>query len=195
MWECHWDKEVEKKNIGPHIKRRLPNPIPLDPQEAFYGRRTNASCLLYECGEGERIKYVDFTSLYPSINKYGSYPLGHPRVITSNFKDVSDYYGLIRCKVLPPRNPFHPVLPVKVNGSSCFPCARSVQKPTNKRSATMEMRKGCYEAPGFLWNYKRPSRRGRSSRKSNLSGTFLRSPSITGKVHAPSWMLVCLQDT
>lgn len=132
MWECHWDKEVEKKNIGPHIKRRLPNPIPLDPREAFYGRRTNAGCLLYECGEGERIKYVDFTSLYPSINKYGSYPLGHPRVITSNFKDVSDYYGLIRCKVLPPRNPFHPVLPVKVNGKLMFPlcqiCAETNQQ-------------------------------------------------------------------
>lgn len=87
--------------------------------------------MLYECQEGERIKYVDFTSLYPSINKYGSYPLGHPRVITDNFKDVSEYHGLIRCKVLPPQNLFHPVLPLKVNGKLMFPlcltCAETNQ--------------------------------------------------------------------
>lgn len=123
MWECDWN--VEEQTIPRHIIQTLPNSIPLDPREAFYGGRTNASCLLYECQQGEQIKYVDFTSLYPSVNKYGSYPLGHPKVITENFKDVSEYYGFIRCKVLPPQNLFHPVLPIKVNGKLMFPLCRT----------------------------------------------------------------------
>eukprot|EP00057_Strongylocentrotus_purpuratus_P035473 XP_799265.2 PREDICTED: uncharacterized protein LOC594742 [Strongylocentrotus purpuratus] len=130
MWECDWKKE--ENSIPQHIKQSLPNPIPLNPREAFYGGRTNASCLLYECKAGEKIKYVDFTSLYPSINKYGSYPVGHPQIITQNFKDLSDYYGLVRCKVLPPQDLLHPVLPCKVNGKLLFPlcytCAKNVQQ-------------------------------------------------------------------
>ncbi|XP_071507356.1 uncharacterized protein [Diadema antillarum] len=132
MWECEWAK-VEG-SIPQRIKQTFPNPTPLNPRDAFYGGRTNASCLFYECQMGEKIKYVDFTSLYPSINKYGSYPLGHPQIITHNFKDVSQYYGLVRCKVLPPQDLLHPVLPCKVNGKLLFPlcyaCAeRAEQMP------------------------------------------------------------------
>lgn len=38
----------------------------LDPREAFFGGRTNAITLYYE----GTAKYVDFTSLYPWVNKY-----------------------------------------------------------------------------------------------------------------------------
>ncbi|XP_071477968.1 uncharacterized protein [Diadema antillarum] len=128
MWSCEW-KEIQKglpaqftqniHTLNPH------DVVTLNPREAFYGGRTNANCLYYECGEGERIRYVDFTSLYPSINKYGSYPLGHPEVITSHFQDVSAYYGLVRCKVLPPKSLLHPVLPIKINGKLMFPLCRT----------------------------------------------------------------------
>ena len=129
MWEHEW--AAIKQTLSPEDFEATPI-VNLDPREAFYGGRTNATCLFYECGEGERIKYVDFTSLYPFVNKYGSYPIGHPVVITENFADdISDYYGLIKCKVLPPQNLLHPVLPLKVNGKLTFPlccaCVESMQ--------------------------------------------------------------------
>ena len=61
----------------------------LNPRDAFYGGRTNATCLFYETRGEEKIRYVDFCSLYPYTNKYCAYPVGHPLVITENFGDIS----------------------------------------------------------------------------------------------------------
>ena len=91
MWECEW-KRSESTLSSSDFKFANPHPEPLNPNEAFYGGRKNANCLYYECKEGEKIRYVDFTSLYPSINKYGSYPMSHPEVIKSHFQDISAYY-------------------------------------------------------------------------------------------------------
>lgn len=38
----------------------------LDPRDSFFGGRTNAVNLMYE----GTAKYIDFTSLYPWVNKY-----------------------------------------------------------------------------------------------------------------------------
>ena len=40
---------------------------PLNPRDAFYGGRTNATKLLYNFKENERGRYVDFCSLYPTV--------------------------------------------------------------------------------------------------------------------------------
>ncbi|XP_041361917.1 uncharacterized protein LOC121377886 [Gigantopelta aegis] len=53
----------------------------LKPRDAFFGGRTNACKLHYTIKEGEHIKYVDFTSLYPYVNKYARYPVGHPKIL------------------------------------------------------------------------------------------------------------------
>ena len=46
--------------------------------------------------------YIDFTSLYPSVQKFEKYPIGHPIKITDNFNtDISQYFGVIKCKILP----------------------------------------------------------------------------------------------
>ena len=80
---------------------------PLDPREAFFGGRTNATFLKKTCGEGERIDYLDICSLYPYVNKYKAYPIGHPDIITENFKDITatsrPYNGIVKCRVLPPK--------------------------------------------------------------------------------------------
>jgi hypothetical protein len=57
--------------------------------------------------------------------KYKSFPIGHPQIITSDFGDVNDYFGLIRCRVLPPRGLYHPVLPYKTGGKLLFPLCRT----------------------------------------------------------------------
>ena len=94
---------------------------PLNPRDALYGGRTEATRLFYEVdGNGEVIRYLDFTSLYPYVNKYCEYVVGHPKIIASDFRDVSTYFGLIRCTVLPPRWLYHPVLPTRCHGKLMF---------------------------------------------------------------------------
>jgi len=101
---------------------------PLNVRHAFYGGRTNASVLHYECLADERIDYVDFTSLYPYINKYGQYPIGHPDIlIAPSLQLLLDrtYFGVVKCRIIPPRGLFHPVLPVRYGGKLMFPLCRS----------------------------------------------------------------------
>ncbi|XP_078684907.1 uncharacterized protein LOC144918222 [Branchiostoma floridae x Branchiostoma belcheri] len=94
----------------------------LDPRDAFYGGRTNASQLYAKADveNGETILYIDFTSLYPYVNKYGRYGIGHPEIIVDNFEDLSNYFGVVKCKVLPPRRLYHPVLPDRVGDKLLF---------------------------------------------------------------------------
>ena len=88
----------------------------LEPRDTFFGGHTNAVKLYHKVGPGEKLKYVDFTSLYPTVNKYDEYPIRHPEVILENFRDITEYLGLAKVKVLPPRSLYHPVLPYHNNG-------------------------------------------------------------------------------
>lgn len=58
---------------------------PLTPRDALFGGRTNALKLYHKCQQDEQIKYIDYTSLYPNVHKYGVYPTGHPEILTENF--------------------------------------------------------------------------------------------------------------
>ena len=109
-----------------------PDRAVLNPRHAFYGGRTNATRLFYEVSGDEKIQYVDFCSLYPYTNKYCSYPVGHPQVITDNFKDISEYYGLIKCTIIPPSNLYHPVLPYRAVGKLMFPLCRTCVETEQK---------------------------------------------------------------
>lgn len=75
---------------------------------------------------------MSFCSLYPSVNKYAKYPLGHPEIITSNFRQLSNYFGLAKVKVLPPRHLFHPVLPYLSNGKLKFPLCKTCADTENQ---------------------------------------------------------------
>ena len=113
LWEGEYEALLKS---DPEMKAYIDSltiQSPLDPRQSFFGGRTNATCLYYEAKAGEKIKYVDFCSLYPWVNKYREYPLFHPEIITQDFEDVHNYFGLIKCDVLPPKGLFHCVLPVK----------------------------------------------------------------------------------
>ena len=105
---------------------------PLEPRNVFFGGRTNATLLFYETQSNEKIQYVDFCSLYPWCNKYGQYPLGHPQIITENFRPIDQYFGMVKCTVLPPCQLYHPVLPYRNQGKPMFPlwrtCADTMQQ-------------------------------------------------------------------
>ena len=83
IWECEFKRQLkEDADMAAYIKGlKFEDEEPLNPRDAFYGGRVNATKLLVNAEEDEKIKYVDFTSLYPWVNKYGVYPLGHPRVL------------------------------------------------------------------------------------------------------------------
>lgn len=89
---------------------------PLNPRDTLCGVRTNAVKLCHHIEEDEEIGYYDYTSLYRYINKNGEYPLGHPEIIFQpGHTDLSRYFGIAQCTVLPPYELCHPLLPLRQN--------------------------------------------------------------------------------
>jgi len=146
MWECQWKRmKNNSKEICGFLKENEINVIDrLNPRAAMFGGRTNATKLHWD-GEGKGVRsttplgerspasnvrknkfahYADITSLYPTVNYYDEYPACHPDIITTPEKkkiENREYFGLVKCKVLPPSNLYHPVLPAKLNGKLMFP--------------------------------------------------------------------------
>ena len=141
IWECQWEKQ---KQDNPEIQAYVAGldfVEPLNPRDAFAGGRTNAIKLYHAVKPNEKIHYVDYTSLYPWVNKTQRYPIGHPEFISNpGTTDVTRYFGFIKCKITAPYGLYHPVLPSKEGGKLTFPlcgaCAREqLAKPTLERSA------------------------------------------------------------
>ena len=62
--------------------------------------------------------------------------VGHPEIITENFADISTYFGLIKCTVLPPRGLLHPVLPYRTEGKLMFPLCKTCVDTLNQNPCT-----------------------------------------------------------
>ena len=129
MWECEWDKLVDTDEAVQRFLNSFDLVAPLEPREAFFGGRTGAVALHAAAGEGEEIRYVDVTSLYPWVNKNCPYPIGHPNIITQPAdQSLDSYFGVATVDILPPAGLFHPVLPVAVAKSSRFLSAIPVSR-------------------------------------------------------------------
>lgn len=105
-WECAFNQELATNGEMKSFVESIKFDTPLEPHHAFFGGRTNAVCLYKEVDEDEKIHYVDFTSLYPWTNKYGSYPISHPEILTIEAlinRSPREFYGLIKCDILPHR--------------------------------------------------------------------------------------------
>ena len=126
MWECEWDRLVDNE---PAVSQFLPSfdlVPPLEPREAFLGGRTGAMALHAVAGEGEEIRYVDVTSLYPWVNKNCPYPIGHPQIITQPVdQSLGSHFGIATMDIIPPAGLFHPVLPVRSGQKLTFPLRRT----------------------------------------------------------------------
>ena len=94
IWECEWDRNVKENT---ELKDFCSNTdvIPaLKPRDALFGGRTNAAKLYHKCGDGEKIKYYDVTSLYPFVHKTKPYPFGAPKIFTEvNTLDINNFVG------------------------------------------------------------------------------------------------------
>ena len=59
--------------------------------------------------------------MYPFVQKIRPYPLGAPIIITEeNTLDISNYFGLIQCQVLPPRKLLFSILPTRISDKLLF---------------------------------------------------------------------------
>ena len=134
MWGCQWDHLRDTHPEIDSFVRELNFIQPLEPRDAFCGGRTNAIKLYHHITPGQKIHYIDVTSLYPWVNKKSTYPKGHPKIIfTPGHTDIHQYFGLIQCKILPPRELYHPVLPYRHDNKLLFPlCARCVEEEMDK---------------------------------------------------------------
>ncbi|XP_046583695.1 uncharacterized protein LOC124290898 [Haliotis rubra] len=121
IWEHEFHQQLKDKPDMKVFVSTLDIQDRLEPQDSFFGGRTNASTLHYKVEESEEIHYVNFTSHYPWVNKYCQYPIGHPHIIHKNFKSLDHYFGIAKVKILPPRKLYHPVLPYRSEGKLKFP--------------------------------------------------------------------------
>ena len=126
MWECDWDRLVDNEPAVSQFLASFDLVPPLEPREAFFAGRTGAVALHAVAGEGEEIRYVDVTSLYPWVNKNCPYPIGHPQIITQPVdQSLDSYFVLATVDILPPAGLFHLVLPVLCSQKLTFPVCRS----------------------------------------------------------------------
>lgn len=140
MWECNFIQFLKE---NPDIDANLNNnPIlmfnHLDARSSIFGGRTEVFRLYHKTGPTEKIRYLDFCSLYPNVNLKGKYIIGHPkiRLVGKDCDSIEcltadDVNGLIKCKILPPQNLRIPVLPSRINGKLFFTLCRTCAELTN----------------------------------------------------------------
>jgi hypothetical protein len=134
MWECNWTKYKEYKEEMKKIEKDVKQLEKLEPRNAFFGGRTNATKLRVK---GKKLKYIDVCSLYPTVQYFDYYPVGHPNKILKPLTYDPKWYGLIKCDILPPKQLYHPVLPVKIKNKSgaeklTFPLCQLCAKLNNQ---------------------------------------------------------------
>lgn len=131
---CIWEHDFDESKVNIEEKE-----LPATLRDAFFGGNTQSFKPYVEAdGKSKRIRYFDFTSLYPSVNygryrpvhkdKYNKtfrrrYPIGHPeRMNPVNVEgDLSNVMGVVKCKVIPAKM-YSPILPQKRDGKLMFHC-------------------------------------------------------------------------
>lgn len=136
IWEHEWTELKRSDESVISFLKRYDPPEPLNPRHALFGGRTSPAQLRCSAGTGEKINYVDVTSLYPFVNSTCSYPLGHPQIIFRDFQDPKNYFGFIKAVVYPPRGLYFPVLPYKTkSGKLLFTLCRTCAEINNQEGS------------------------------------------------------------
>ena len=128
-WECEWDADKHADADIAILLAEKKFHARGDPRTALYGGRVEVFCLKREVvDENATIEHDDYQSLYPSVNLEGKYGRGHPRVFYTDFPPLETWFGIVNCKILPSRDCYVPVLPIRMPTKSvvytlCRTCA------------------------------------------------------------------------
>ena len=137
MWECEWNA----------IKKELPNKNELEQdarqqniiiRDALFGGRTEGFKAYHKCNEDEKGFYYDIVSLYPTVNALDPYAVGYGnyRKITPDDIINNNFFGIVKCDVIPPKDLLIPVLPDNSEGKLLF----HLNPMYNKTYASVELK-------------------------------------------------------
>ena len=85
MKECEYLNMIKEKDFEKFQKK-----TPLKIRDSLYGGRTSPSVLFKDCANRGKIYYVDFVSLYPSIQFEKYFPVGDHNVVVEK-KTILDF--------------------------------------------------------------------------------------------------------
>ena len=204
-WECVWDKKCKHNESVQAFISTTDFPEAMNPRDSLYGGRTQAFKLYHKCAEDEKIRYIDYTSLYPYIQKYGAFPTDHPEVITENFNYTTGaYFGIISLTILPPTNLRFPVLPSRQSGKLVFSLCRTCsinhcvtcdhtdeEREISGTYCTLEVDKALEEGYKIIkineiWHYKERMQYDKATKTGGLF-TAYQNNAMKKKVEASGW--------
>ncbi|KAL3120011.1 hypothetical protein niasHT_002212 [Heterodera trifolii] len=125
--ECDVKEELKKNKEMKKFFESVPDKGPINPRDAYAGGRTMPFCLYAKATDEIEI------SMFDIINT--PYPVGVPKIVVSREFNVNwtgpddvPYDGLLKVKVIPPKNLLYPLLPVHIDDMllfpNCWPCAK-----------------------------------------------------------------------
>lgn len=94
IWEHEFTKLLRSNEAASRFVKSLDLQERLNPRDAFYGGRVNATRLYHKVKSREKISYLDVCSLYPFVNKYAVYPVKEPSILTCDFEGIEKYFGI-----------------------------------------------------------------------------------------------------
>jgi len=131
VWECDVNNDEKFTSFLKEYDERTQ---PIKCREALFGGRCEAFHLIKQIPKEAYGYYDDVVSLYPSVQKVRSFPKGHPKKIRNPKEFGDNWFGLVKCKILPPRNQFIPVLPAKIQYNVKIPHSYYKHKTVTKRT-------------------------------------------------------------
>uniref|UniRef100_A0A914H722 DNA-directed DNA polymerase n=1 Tax=Globodera rostochiensis TaxID=31243 RepID=A0A914H722_GLORO len=138
LWECEVKEQLKKNKEMKRFFDNVPDKGPINPRDAYSGGRTMPFCLFAEASKNVEISMFDIISLYPFVNYNTPYPVGIPKIKKVNAEvlwtqpDDIPFDGLLKVKVIPPKNLMYPLLALHIDDMLLFPlcgvCARREKK-------------------------------------------------------------------
>jgi hypothetical protein len=124
---------------------------------AARGGRVDLHHMYWKAKKGQRGYYIDFTSLYPYVNFFGRYPVGHPineytkeldtKEKCHNYLLQTPGLGVCWVDVKCPQNLRHPVLPMVKDGKLMFDLMdRQYKKFADLQDKDFESREDYFDA-------------------------------------------------
>jgi hypothetical protein len=153
--ECEWKVTRKEPEIKAFLDLQPRRPLTrLVPQDAVRGALDEAYELKWPNEEGDHsvLTASDVSSLYPSIALAESFPTGRSECIMGYELDCGEVefsptdmlfnrtpvYGLVHCRILPPKDFMYPFILTKINDRSvatlCFQCAKDLNGGKCKHS-------------------------------------------------------------